>query len=427
MRARLTAVLLLALAGPASAGDAGTLVIAGGAVRYDNAALFTAFFEAMPDRNNGRIAVITAASSSPAATAARFREGVARYGIDGDRIAHVRLAVRDDASTPHIDESRWSGNAADPVEVQKVLAADAIWLAGGDQSRYVAALGRGQAATPMLEALRQRLEDGAVIGGTSAGAAVMSDPMITGGGSFGALLEIRSARSDEDPGEFASGEALSVGNGLGFFPLGIVDQHFGERARLGRLAASLEILPAPRRLGFGVDEDTALIVDLATDTLGVAGRGNVTLLDGRQARWIRDNSRLAIRDLSVSVFSPGDRLVFDGGRYTPAAYLEPTTSNEYNDYPPGRGGGMALPQRSLARTLGAELLDNAATKRLQRYSFEVGSDGTGPGFLYHFRQTKNSRGYWGYDDDGRSRYTVIAVGFDILPVNVRIETEIPES
>jgi cyanophycinase len=121
---------------------------------------------------------------------------------------------------------------ADSGEFVKVLAdATGIWFSGGDQTKLTAAY-RG---TAVEQAIRKRKEQGAVIGGTSAGAAVMSDLMIEGGA-----------------------EAAKTGPGLGFLPGVVVDQHFTQRTREKRLAGVIEANPT--YAGLGIDEGTAVIL-----------------------------------------------------------------------------------------------------------------------------------------------------------------------
>ncbi len=418
LRSLLVVAALLAT-GFASAADdcSGTLVIAGGGVSSDNAALFSAFVDAMPD---GKVAVVSAASSSPVGSADRFRQTMMRYGVAEEDVLAVQLAVRDDEDTPDVDESKWSDNAGKPDEIAKIRAAGAIWFTGGDQSRLTETLLTARSApTPMLTAMQERLSDCAVVGGTSAGAAIMSDPMITGGDTMAALLQ------DEE-----SGELLTMGRGLGFFAPGLVDQHVDARARLGRIALALEQLAPERRIGLGVDENTAFVYRAGDSTVSVVGAASVTFLDARDATWSRAGDRIGITGMVLSVVSPGSSLDIQDGSIRPADYLEPTIGREYNDFVPVAGGGMAVPVSGIARLLGEALLDNKASKELARYSFNVtgASDAArADGILYRFRQTPDSAGYWGYDPEGKSRYTVLGVAFDITPFSAALQPAVTEA
>lgn len=382
--------------------DAGTLVIVGGGLQPDNAEIFAALLEARPASAQG-IAIIPAASGEPQQSADAFRDALVRHGADPATIQLVRLAMIDDPSTQAVDEAGWRGNADNPAEIAKIEGAGAIWFTGGDQSRISGLLlGAEGEDTPMLSSIRKRLEAGAVIGGTSAGAAMMSDPMITQGDTLAALVPE------------TGGEALDFGPGLGFVNDALVDQHFGERARLGRLAAALTDDRQPYRIGMGIDEDTALVIDRKARVARVAGTGYVTILDARSARrTVQD--RLAIHGLMLGLGASGDRIDLADASISPAPFKRSTLGREYFDVAAQSGGGMALPGHSLAEVAGEALLDNSATQMVERHSF-IGNVGV----TYRFTQTDASHGWWGRGPDGKARYTLSGIGFDIEPIDVTI-------
>ncbi len=384
------------------AAAAGTLVIVGGALDPGNAAVFGAFAEAAG--KDSAIAVIPAASGTPTTSARNFAEDIARHGVVASRVVTVRVAAEDDPATPDIDERRWASNASDPAEIAKIERAGGIWFTGGDQSRIVATLVAGDGSdTPLLAAIRKRLAAGAVVGGTSAGAAIMSGSMILQGDSLAALLPA------------PAGEPLKVGRGLGFFPRGIVDQHFDARARLGRLSVALATLPVAERMGYGIDENTALIVDLARGTAKAVGAGYVTLIDARTATYI-GGKRLSAEGLSLGVASGGDVIDLADQTVTPAAYKKPTIGREYNNTSTLDGGGMAVPGGGTAATIGGDLIDNRAATRIDRLSFSGGR-----GVVYRFAKRSSSRGWWGRDADGIARYAVEGIVFAILPIDITVK------
>ncbi len=405
-RAWLAGCVLWLLAGAAAA--EGTLVVAGGAIRADNADVFEAFIDALPDPD-GTIAVISAASGSPVGSARDFVQTLGRYGVAAERVMAIELSVTDDSET-EFDERNWADNADDAGEIAKLSDVSGVWFTGGDQRRIAEVLLDDDGkATPMLDAIRARHAAGAVIGGTSAGAAIMSNPMITGGEPIVALL-----------GGTVDGDSLEMDVGLGFFAPGLVDQHFDARARLGRVVVALGVFDPKRRFAIGVDEDTAFVYSPDDALLSVVGSSNVTLVDGREATWRKVSERIAIDGLTVSVLSPGDRFSLADGSYRPAAYLKPTVGSEYGDHQVVAGGGAAMPSVALSRMLGEELLDNRGARELERVTLVASSEGTSAGVLYRFVQTDDSHGFWGRDGDGRSRYSVIGVGFDVVPLNVTI-------
>ncbi|WP_448586306.1 cyanophycinase, partial [Thermaurantiacus sp.] len=246
---------------------AGALVIAGGALGDDGAVI-----RAVLDRRPAgapAVAVIAAASAEPATALARARDQFVRHGADPQHVRLIRLAAHDDPATPE-DEAGWAENARSPAETGRLADAGAIWFTGGDQAVLAGLLREaGGADTPMLAAIRARHRAGAVVGGTSAGAAAMPDPMLAGGDPLAAAAAGRAA-----------GRFVTLAPGLGLLTRGLVDQHFDARDRLPRLVAALMALPAGARVGYGIDEGTALVVEGAR--LSVVGRGLVTVVDARR-------------------------------------------------------------------------------------------------------------------------------------------------
>jgi cyanophycinase len=153
-------------------------------------------------------------------------------------------------------------------------AVTGIWFGGGDQARLVEAIG----GTPVLEAIRARWRAGAVVGGTSAGAAVMPDSMITGD-QFRAGEDTSGYYGDEFPA--IARRTIEIVPGFGFLPAAIVDQHFIRRERHNRLLGA--VLERPTMLGVGIDEGTALRVD-ADGRWTVLGASAVVVYDARGAR-----------------------------------------------------------------------------------------------------------------------------------------------
>jgi len=157
--------------------------------------------------------------------------------------------------------------------VRLIESATGIWFGGGDQARLTAVL-RGTAA---LRAIHARYRAGAVVGGTSAGAAIMSDSMITGD-------QIRPGEDtvgyfgDEFPR--IARKTIVIAPGFGFLPSTIVDQHFVRRERHNRLISA--VLERPTMLGVGIDESTALRVD-PDGRWAVEGASTAVIYDARAA------------------------------------------------------------------------------------------------------------------------------------------------
>ncbi len=288
MIARLLSVALLLMAGPAAAQTqkGGTLIIAGGAIAPDNAEIVDSMFKSMPD-NWTYIAVIASASSEPQASFESFRDYLVRHGMDENRIRLVRIAMKDDPATKNIDESKWAGNANSLSEIDIIQYAGIIWFTGGDQTRttrlLLAADGKD---TPMLSAIRKRLAVGAVVGGSSAGAAIMGKQMIACGDADGAPAQPISndITMCEDTADNKP-TPLVITRGLGFLPWAITDQHFSQRRRLLRLKRAVVAQPKGQRVGYGIDENSALLVRPRLGTMSlISGRATIIVKPKGQIR-----------------------------------------------------------------------------------------------------------------------------------------------
>jgi cyanophycinase len=229
----------------------GSLVIVGGGPRGE--AITQKFIALAGGAGRARILVLPMASSLPE-TGPESVEEFQKHGV-----------------------AAWSMNltrdqAMDPATARALDSATGIWFPGGDQVRIMAVLD----GTPTAAAIRARYVQGAVIGGTSAGAAVMSTPMITGderapGGARRDTTQsfITVARED-----------VVVASGLSLIPDAVVDQHFLRRRRHNRLISV--VLEHPSLLGIGIDESTALVVEPGK-RWSIIGESAAIVYDARRA------------------------------------------------------------------------------------------------------------------------------------------------
>ncbi|MDJ0653179.1 MAG: cyanophycinase [Xanthomonadales bacterium] len=142
-------------------------------------------------------------------------------------------------------------------EIQRVLErSTAIFITGGNQLRLSTILG----GTPVAKIIRRMNSDGAPVAGTSAGAAIIPEHMIAGGPT----------------GPTPTEHGVVMAPGLGLTNKVIVDQHFRQRDRLGRLLTALSYNPFAT--GIGIDEDTAAFID-PDGMLEVVGSGGITIAD----------------------------------------------------------------------------------------------------------------------------------------------------
>jgi cyanophycinase len=228
----------------------GALVIVGGGKLPDAAR--DVFFRLAGHKEAKIIVIPTAnADADDAAKRERFLQPWRELGAASVRLLHTR------------DRKQADGAAF----VKPLTEATAVWFAGGDQTQ----LAKAYHGTRVETELKKLLERGGVIGGTSAGAAAMSDLMIEGGNP--------DART---------------GAGFGLLPGVVIDQHFTERNRASRLRGALA--KNPGYAGLGIDEGTAVIV--RGRAIRVVGNGTVT------ACWAKSATKPARAD----VLKSGDRL-----------------------------------------------------------------------------------------------------------------------
>jgi cyanophycinase len=224
-----------------------------------------------------RIAILPMATSDAVATGAEKEAELDSLGADSF-VVNVTRAQADDDSV-----------------VRKLSTASGIWFPGGDQSLLVAAL-QGSAA---LRAIHDRFRAGAVVGGTSAGAAVMSDSMITGNQFWPGM----TVAVDSPAFSRITRRSIEIVPGLGFVHNAIVDQHFIRRQRENRLFTV--VLERPSLLGVGIDEGTALKVT-PDGKWTVMGRSSVMILDARRSRVTQSQSAsLGAVGIRVSLLPSG--------------------------------------------------------------------------------------------------------------------------
>ncbi len=249
----------------------GTLVIIGGAERKDDE---QTVLKVVADRirANQRLLIVTAASYEPAGTAQDYIRIFKELGVSQIDVADVR--TREDAERQDL--------------VDKCERASAIFFTGGDQLRITSQMGD----SPMYQCMKQRYEDGAMIIGTSAGAAAMPFTMIVGGPS--------------DASNRVS--ALSMAPGLGLLDYVVIDSHFAQRGRMGRLIGA--VMQNPRNIGLGIDEATAIVVEKA-ERFDVVGPGAVYVVDGSQISYSslsEDHAEgiVTVHDVRLHVLGEGD-------------------------------------------------------------------------------------------------------------------------
>jgi cyanophycinase len=188
-----------------------------------------------------------------------------------------------------------AGEVPPTAQLDSLRDASLIYISGGDQSRFMSVV----LNTPVMEAIQTAFVNGAVVAGTSAGAAVMSSLMITG----------NQKKHPEEEAGFTTIEAdnIEIAEGLGMLPGVIIDQHFIKRQRLNRLiAASIE---NPEKICAGIDESTALVV--RGKEARVTGEGQVVVIRNKGGSKLIENGLLGTEDLRLSIYLPGQSFRFE--------------------------------------------------------------------------------------------------------------------
>jgi len=250
------------------------LVIGGHEDKKDDRIILRRLAELVGD---GKLVVATPATEQPQESWEEYSRVFRELGVRNVR--HLHVEQRADAET---------------VDAMGVLEdASAVFFTGGDQLKITSLIGD----TPVYSRVFEILLEGGTIAGTSAGASVMSETMLVGGGG---------------DGSYRIGDPLDLAPGFGFAKDVVIDQHFAERGRVSRLLAVIGL--NPRIIGIGIDENTAIEL-LPFDSFRVIGEGGVTVLDGRHVTHgnladARDGDAMSLFGVTMHLLSQGDRFAF---------------------------------------------------------------------------------------------------------------------
>jgi cyanophycinase len=227
------------------AGGAGPVMVIGGAEDKLRDKVILSTFASYAGGADGHVIVVSTASGFGDKAISVYRDLFLELGIG--RVSGLGPEEREEAD--------------DPAVAALLADATGVYLTGGVQSRLTQVVG----GTRLSDALFNAHDRGAVLAGTSAGASAMASHMV----AFGS------------PGPTPKNRMVHLAAGLGVLHGMVIDQHFEQRGRIGRLLAL--VAQSPSLLGVGLDEDTCAVVR-ADQTLSVLGRGAVQIVDGRHVR-----------------------------------------------------------------------------------------------------------------------------------------------
>ncbi|OFZ30177.1 MAG: cyanophycinase [Bdellovibrionales bacterium RIFCSPHIGHO2_01_FULL_40_29] len=237
----------------------GSLIIIGGAEDKEHMRIILR--EVAQRSSQGSLVIVTAASEVPLDHWRDYRRIFSDLGVK--RIEHLLIQDQND------------GHSLEKILILK--EARTVFFTGGDQLRITTKLG----GTPVMDCIFEIYEAGGTIAGTSAGASMMGETMLMGGGSSGV-------------------ESHKVGNwmmapGLGLVENMVIDQHFAQRGRIGRLIRAVALNPGV--LGIGVDEDTAIIIE--ESNFRVVGSNAVYVIDGHHVSYTNIAEASADKAMSI--------------------------------------------------------------------------------------------------------------------------------
>jgi len=267
--------------GPVRPGPKGSLLIIGGGERTGD--IMKRFTTLAAGFDAGKIVVFTMATGVPDEVRQDTLAEYEKLGIKDVAVYHL---TREEALKP---------------DAAKILdGAGGVFFTGGDQSKLTAVL----LGTPVLARVREIYEKGGIIGGTSAGAAVQSELMITG--------DEKRTKNEDELWQAILADNVVHTEGFGFVEDAIIDQHFVTRRRHNRLISV--VLENPSLVGVGIEESTAVLVR-PDGKYEVVGENQVIIYDARRAKTAKSpTGRLGGHGLAMHVLLPGDVYDLAAGR-----------------------------------------------------------------------------------------------------------------
>jgi cyanophycinase len=368
----------------------GSLVIIGGALRPDNAAVWERIVQ-LAGGKGAKIAVFASASAYPEKTGKSNVERLNKYGADA---FFVPVAIK-------LEGTDYKAMADDPQVAAAVRASGGAYFAGGDQERITRALRHPDGSnTLVLDALWDMYRGGGVIAGSSAGAAIMSSTMFGDPKPVLATLKLGVAEGHE------------ITPGLGFIGDDVfVDQHLLVRGRFARMLPAM--LKKGYKIGLGIDENTAMVVSPNRDVEVVGYRG--ALLIDLAAASAQDGP-FNVSNVRLSYLDSGDRFNIATRTFVPS---------------PDKADGRLDPGKPYYREplFAADILGNSTvvdlmgklidSDQLDAIGLTLGSpQGVQPdlGFEFKFSRTRDSVGYQSASTDN---YSVYNMRLDIRPIVIR--------
>lgn len=280
----------------------GKLIIAGGNLEHSDKVIHKHLIEYAGGVDAKLAIVPTASGKEPVDTIKYVEELWLELGVRPENI--IKLPIYGE------EGKGWrEPPLGDNDEIAKMLnGVTGFWFTGGDQYYiHKAFIRRDGTDTKILETMKKIYEDGGVIGGTSAGAAIMSEVMIAIGNNVSALKSPSVYGYDDyDDENSSSMDNIRIVKGLGFFTEGIIDQHFDVRARVLRLIKVIADSNHDLYMGYGISEDTAMVYDRDTKNITVIGSGALYIVDCSKIEKSKDKDSCTFKNVTLNVIKERD-------------------------------------------------------------------------------------------------------------------------
>jgi cyanophycinase len=390
---------------------AGTLIIIGGALRFDNAEVWSRVVKSAAEAQTQpvstdaatayrpKIAVFPTASGDPERAGRITCEALENYGADPFVVPLALTKLEMDPLAA----------VKDPVLVEQVRNADGIYFTGGNQARITKALRAEDGSdTPMLEAVWDVYRRGGVVAGTSAGAAIMSRIMY------------RDAKKVLPTMQNGVTMGKEVDQGLGFLDHSwFVEQHTLVRGRFARALVAMKANDI--KFGVGVDENTAIVVK--NDHMEVVGHTGVIVMDISDAVGDPEVKGFNVKNVRLTYLDHGDKMQLSTREVVPSEKkqsgdkLDPQAA----DFSP-EDDDKLFTNDILGNTVAVDLMQKMMKNRNSEalgLAFDGSAVQQGPtqGFEFRFYRAEDTIG-WCCSTRGDECYTVRNIHLDIRPIEL---------
>jgi len=383
--------LCMQISNAAEAPPQGNLLIAGGAVRPDNTIIWERLVQ-LAGGKGARIAVMPSAAGNPERSGANLAATLNKYGASA---FVVPVAMR-------LKSPDYKVAAEDESLARSIREAGGVYFAGGDQGRIIKALVRPDGTrTAVLQAIWDVYNKGGVIGGSSAGAAIMSSTMY-----YEAETVIGTLAAGVNDGR----ELIA---GLGFVGTDVfVDQHLLARGRFARMLPAM--LKKNYKLGLGIDENTAMVIN-AKREVEIIGYQGALLIDLNKATTNGDIKEFNLTNARISYLDRGDRYNLVTGQYTPSADKVDGKLDPAKPYLNERVYTADILAHNMVLVMMEKLINNTSNEAIGIATAPPGEAGEDLGFEFKLTRDASSVGYESASSDA---YTILNVRLDVRPLKI---------